>query len=212
MKSIFYSLAICLALTVFSGCATIRKIKNYDDCQEQVNLLSARLQEAQAIVVETEAQKEDELDRMKRQLSQKLGAELSEYKAKLERTERGLVITFMAEIFFKSGKADLLEDAKKSLKSVSDVLKKQALDSVIAVEGHTDNVPIKYSTWKSNWELAAARAVSVVHYFVDDCGLDPSRLQARSFGEHHPVADNAEAKGRQQNRRVEIVIVPPVKR
>lgn len=212
MKFSFIILAMIFSVTTLSGCATLRKARGYDDCQEQVNLLKSRLQEAQTVVQETKESKEDELDRMKRQLSQKLGKELSEYKAKLERTERGLVITFMAEVFFKSGKADLLDDAKKSLKSVSEVLTKQSMDSFVAVEGHTDNMPIKYSGWKSNWELASARALSVVHYFVDDCGLDPQLLQARSFGQHHPVASNDSKEGRQQNRRVEIVIVPVLKR
>lgn len=212
MKACLFLVAIIFSMVSLSGCATLKKARGYDDCQEQVNLLKSRLQEAQVEVKETQASKEDELDQMKRQLSQKLGQELSEYKAKLERTERGLVITFMAEIFFKSGKAELLEEAKKSLKSVSEVLAKQAHDSTIAVEGHTDNVPIKYSGWKSNWELASARALSVVHYFVDECGLNPELLQARSFGQHHPVASNDNKEGRQQNRRVEIVIVPVLKR
>ncbi len=88
------------------------------------------------------------------------------------------------------------------------VLKETVPDSPVAVEGYTDNEPIKYSGWKSNWELSSARALAVVHYFIDRQGLDPVRLRAVGFGEHHPVASNDAPEGRRQNRRVEVVILP----
>lgn len=186
---------------LLSGCATVNKIKNYDSCQEQVNLLKARL-------AETQEKQETQLEAVERELSSQLGEELAKYKAKLEMTERGLVLTFLAEVFFKSGKADILDDAKVSLKKVSTVLKKEAAGTFLAVEGHTDNVPIKYSGWKSNWELASARALSVLHFFEDECGIDPARLKSVSYGEYSPVKSNDSSVGRKQNRRVEIVILP----
>ncbi len=81
-------------------------------------------------------------------------------------------------------------------------------DNQVAVEGHTDNQPIKHSGWRSNWELSTARALAVLHYFVDTRGLPPTRFQVIGVGEQRPVASNETAQGRQQNRRVEIIIVP----
>jgi len=76
------------------------------------------------------------------------------------------------------------------------------------VEGHTDNEPIKYSGWRSNWELSSGRALAVVHYLIDKRNLEPDRIRAVGFGEFQPVASNDAPEGRRQNRRVEIVILP----
>ncbi|MGB3112323.1 MAG: OmpA family protein, partial [Candidatus Omnitrophota bacterium] len=73
--------------------------------------------------------------------------------------------------------------------------------------GHTDNVPITYSNWASNWELSTARATNVLHY-MESKGVSPDRLSATGYGEHHPVASNAAETGQARNRRVEIVILP----
>ena len=141
-------------------------------------------------------------------LAKSLKSELDSYKAKLEMTERGLIITFLAEIFFSSGKDVLQESAKETLQKVAIVLNKAVIDSNIAVEGHTDNVPIKHSSWKSNWELSSARALAVVHHFIDEANIAPQRLSARGYGEYQPVASNDTTEGKQQNRRVEIIILP----
>jgi chemotaxis protein MotB len=78
----------------------------------------------------------------------------------------------------------------------------------VGIEGHTDNVPIKVSGWKSNWELSSARAMSVLHYLVDRKGIAGNRVAAIGYGEFRSVASNDSKEGRRQNRRVEIVILP----
>ena len=80
---------------------------------------------------------------------------------------------FVAEVFFDSGKADLRPEAYPILDKVAEFLKEEVPDRNVAIEGHTDNEPIKYSGWKSNWELSTARALSVLHYLVDKKGIDP---------------------------------------
>ncbi|MDZ4241862.1 MAG: flagellar motor protein MotB, partial [Candidatus Omnitrophota bacterium] len=122
----------------------------------------------------------------------------------------GLVITFVAEVLFDSGKDKLRSEAKEKLDKVAPVLNTTVRDLNVGIEGHTDNQPIKHSGWKSNWELSAARALSVLHYIEDNHGTDPARLSAIGYGEHRPVTSNDAREGRQQNRRVEIVILPPV--
>ena len=74
----------------------------------------------------------------------------------LSMEERGLVITFLDEVLFDSGKAKIRTEAYTALDKVASVVVSKAPDLNIGIEGHTDNVPIKYSGWKSNWELSRA--------------------------------------------------------
>ena len=148
-----------------------------------------------------------ELEEAKALLERRLKDEIRDKQVKLDITKRGLVITFVDEVLFDSGKAKLKDKACPVLDKVVGVIKEKVADRNIGIEGHTDNQPIKYSGWKSNWELSAARATTVLHY-LENTGLDPGKLQATGFGEYRPVASNDTAEGRQQNRRVEIVILP----
>jgi len=149
-----------------------------------------------------------ELERAKQELENRLQKEIADKQVKVEMMDRGLVITFVAEVLFDSGKAKLREDALGKLDKVAGVLNTTVRDLNVGIEGHTDNVPIKYSGWKSNWELSSGRAMSVLHYMLDNQGIDPPRLSATGYGEYQPVASNDTAEGRQKNRRVEIVILP----
>ena len=209
--------AIILFLLVFSssGCAYIQKAKKTDELEiENANLRNriAQLEKQKAKEVKQVYEQKDkelsELERAKRELEESLKKEIGEYKAKLQMTERGLVITFVSEIFFASGKDIVKEDGKTTLDKVAEVLNRDVPNSNVAIEGHTDNDPIKYSGWKSNWELSSARALAVLHYLVDECKVEPQRLSANGYGEFHPVAPNDSPQNKQKNRRVEIVILP----
>ena len=141
-------------------------------------------------------------------LEQRLKQEIDDKQVRLEMAERGLVITFVAEVLFDSGKAKIRRKAYSSLDKVARVLKEEVPNMEIGVEGHTDNQPIKFSGWRSNWELSSARAMSVLHYLVDERGIGPERVSAIGHGEYKPIASNDAKDGRQLNRRVEIVILP----
>ena len=149
-----------------------------------------------------------EMERAKRELEDRLKREISDKEVKVEMLEKGLVITFVLEVLFDSGKAELKEDSLAKLGKVAGVLQTTVLEMNVGIEGHTDNDPIKYSGWKSNWELSSHRALSVLHYLVDQEGVDPERLSATGYGEFKPVAGNDSKQGKQKNRRVEIVILP----
>ena len=149
-----------------------------------------------------------ELERAKAELDDRLKKEIADKEVKVEMLERGLVITFVSEVLFDSGKAKLRAESLGKLNKVASVLQTTVKDLNVGIEGHTDNVPIKYSGWKSNWELSSARAMSVLHHMVDQEGVEPHRLSATGYGEYHPVASNDAKEGRQKNRRVEIVILP----
>jgi chemotaxis protein MotB len=154
---------------------------------------------------------EDEVDRLS-----KIKAELEEKLRGIEGVSlsmenRGLVITFLDEILFDSGKIVVKANAMDALDRVAGVITSKASDLNIGVEGHTDSDPIKYSGFKSNWELSASRATSVLHY-LESKGVSSQRMAAIGYGEHRPVADNGTAAGKRKNRRVEIVILPELKK
>lgn len=152
----------------------------------------------------------DDLTQTKNLLEDRLSQEIKNNQVRLEMMEKGLVVTFVADVLFDSGKARIKEDAYPILDKVAVVLRENVPDLNVGIEGHTDNVPIKFSNWKSNWELSTSRALSVLHYFADERGISPERLSAIGYGEYKPVASNDTAEGRQMNRRVEIVILPQV--
>ncbi len=119
--------------------------------------------------------------------------------------KRGLVITLMDSVLFESGSADLSGGSRQTLDQVAEILKD--LPHPIRVEGHTDNTPIATGRFPSNWELSTARATNIVRYFIEGHDFDPSRLTAAGYGEYHPVAPNSSIKGKQKNRRVDIVVL-----
>lgn len=157
----------------------------------------------------TDIEKIEELVRVKKELEEKLERELTDKKVRLDLLEKGLVITLVTdEVLFDSGKEKLRPEAYPILDKVADFLIKSVPENFIGIEGHTDNQPIKYSGWKSNWELSTARALSVLHYLINEKGISPERISATGYGEYRPVASNETEEGRQLNRRVEIVIIP----
>lgn len=153
--------------------------------------------------------------REKEQGLNQLRAKLDDLNVQLEETNRGLTMTIVDELLFKPGKAELSAGGADLLGKVATIIQSSFPDRELLIEGHTDNQPIQYSSWKSNWELGAARALTVLHELAESQGFEPSRLSATSFGEHRPVAPNLTPEGRAQNRRSVIVILPekmPVQR
>lgn len=140
-------------------------------------------------------------------LEQRLKQEIADKQVKLEMAERGLVLTFVAEVLFDSGKAKIRPEAEESLAKVASVITEKVADRDIGIEGHTDNEPIKVSGWRSNWELSTSRATSVLH-LLEEKGVSPRQMVAAGYGEYRPVTSNDSLDGRKQNRRVEIVILP----
>ena len=109
-------------------------------------------------------------------------------------------------VLFPSGSADLSKAGNATLAEVTEVL--LALkDRRFLVAGHTDNVPIKTRKFKNNWVLSTARAVSVVEFMIG-AGFPADKLAAAGYADQDPVGDNATEEGREQNRRIEIILVP----
>ena len=205
-KLIFHAVIIGAVLTA-SGCTTLHKSSRYDQLQVENDYLRSLVKEMEA-ENNLEQQRLAELENAKRELEQRLQQEIRDDQASLRMTARGLVVTFQDKIFFNSGQAEITSAGKETLAKVARVLNQDVPGSQVAIEGHTDNVPIKYSGWKSNWELSSARALAVLHDLIDDAQVAPQRLSAVGYGEFAPIADNATPQARRKNRRVEIVILP----
>jgi len=188
-----------VALLVTTGCA-INIYKKSPKDKAKIIELSGEVER----LSEQRAREKKEFEDMKRELEKKLRGD----NVKLDLSDRGLVLTLADNILFDSGKAEVKENARPILDKIIVVIKKKAPDKNVGIEGHTDNVPIKHSGWKSNRELSTARANNVYHYLVKVGGLDPAKLTTMGYGEFRSVSGNDTEKGRAKNRRVEIVILP----
>ncbi|HPF72331.1 MAG: OmpA family protein [Rhodanobacteraceae bacterium] len=116
-----------------------------------------------------------------------------------KQTERGLVVT-LGDVLFETDKAVLKPGAMHNLDKLVAALSEHP-DTTVAIEGHTDST----GSDSYNMDLSRRRAESVVSYLVGQ-GIDRSRLSAKGLGEGYPVASNDTSAGRQQNRRVEMII------
>jgi chemotaxis protein MotB len=120
-----------------------------------------------------------------------------------------MVVKMPAGVLFSSGHAELSPDGVKTVTEVARVLK-QFPERRFEVGGHTDNMPVRpdaTAPFKNNLELSTARALTVANQLVA-AGVNPARLSAAGFSEFEPVASNAREVGRQENRRIELVLVP----
>jgi chemotaxis protein MotB len=122
--------------------------------------------------------------------------------------KNGKVYVSMSDkLLFRSGSSTVEQKGLQALKLLADVLGKNP-DIDILIEGHTDNVPIKTSVYKDNWDLSVARATSIVRILSSDYKITPTRMIASGRGEYFPKADNETPEGRARNRRTEIILSP----
>ena len=118
-----------------------------------------------------------------------------------------MIVKLPASVLFPSGSAELSKEGQSALTDVAHILR-QFPDRRFEVAGHTDNVPVgPPSPFKNNLELSTARALTVATFLVGG-GMNPARLSAAGYSEFQPVASNAHEAGRQENRRIEIVLLP----
>ncbi len=128
----------------------------------------------------------------------------SKVETRLDR--QGLVITLLSDkAYYDSGSADLRPETKRLLDVVAAQVR--GVKNDVRVEGSTDNVPIATSAYPSNWELSAARATGVTRYLVEHEKIVPTRISFAGYGQFHPKFANDSPAHRQQNRRVDIVIL-----
>ncbi len=116
-----------------------------------------------------------------------------------------LVFVLGERVTFPVGQAKLLRTSQPTLKRIANMIASQK-DFKVLVSGHTDNTPIDTHQFPSNWELSAARAISVAKALSQN-GVDPLRLSIQGYAEYHPLHPNSTRANRQANRRVEITLI-----
>lgn len=174
----------------------------------------ARRAQLEAEVAEQRKRREAEL-RMAQESYQKLIADLQTEITRKDITihefKDQLAITIVDRVLFPSGQATLTPEGRRILEKVGQVLAR-GTDRLIQIEGHTDNQEIGPELKKrfaSNWELSTARATEVVRYILANTPLPAERLLAVGRADTLPVSSNTTEAGRQQNRRIEIILLPP---
>jgi len=150
------------------------------------------------------AQKQRDLEQSAKLISNALGQEIRSGSVDVETAGRKIIIRVREKASFGSGRAELKEAFRPILARVAEILK--GTDGKIIVAGHTDNVPIYTERFRSNWELSAARAVSVAHEMMLATNVPAERFLIQGFADTEPVAKNDTPANRARNRRVEIIL------
>jgi chemotaxis protein MotB len=170
----------------------------------KLGIQESRVEQTSGEMEEEGASSEQDLQDLKKHLQQYIDANQLNAVITLEDKSRGIEVSLKDVILFDSGKAALIPSSLPLLEDITKLL--GTIDHPISIEGHTDNVPIRNSNFRSNWELSSARALAVLHYF-EDKGIAPERLQFTGFADKKPVFPNDTAEHRQANRRVSIIIL-----
>lgn len=172
--------------------------------KEDAEAAQARLERAKRELEATGGRLKEKQTELERERAARLAAEQSLADvAKVKEESRGMVITLDGSVLFTTGRATLLPIAQNKLSQVAKVLQDQDESKRIVVEGHTDS----RGSDSANMALSQQRAQAVRDYLVSQ-GISSNRISAVGKGESQPVADNATAEGRANNRRVEIVVSP----
>ena len=121
-------------------------------------------------------------------------------------------MSLASTVLFDPGEVRVKEDAKAALLALAGAIAQRFPDRGVRVEGHTDSTTPRRIAhrYPTNWEISAARSLAVLNVLVQEGGVSRERAFAAAYGHHRPVKDNSTPEGREANRRVNIVIMPPV--
>lgn len=159
----------------------------------------------QQLTEKSKQKDETELISVQRKLNVYIKAHNLQDKLVTSLTNEGLLVTFRDNILFTSGSAEISDKDKELVSEISNLLIINPSRHII-ISGHTDNIPIKNAQYNSNWELSVSRAVNFMKVLLENDKLNPSNFSAKGYGEYNPIAKNTTEKGREKNRRVEILI------
>ncbi len=208
------------ALTLEAQAAAALMSQQLQDMQRELEKLAAALDASDKLTAEQKAQISDLGRRMNRALAgkvQELQRSRSEFFGRLRDilgTRPGVTIVgdrfvFQSEVLFASGSADLNLEGQRQMSQLARTLLDVSrtipsdINWIMRVDGHTDTAPISTAQFRSNWELSAARAISVVRYLITQ-GVPAERLAAAGFGEYQPIDPGNDVTARARNRRIEL--------
>jgi chemotaxis protein MotB len=193
-----------------------------DECKHESGELSGRLGESEktkgqlakekeataAELAELRKQREASEKRLEafRQLRDRFKQLVDTGKLQVAFRNGQMVLKLPSGILFPSGQAELTPQGQAALGEVTKILM-EFKDRRFVIAGHTDTDRIKSKKFKDNWDLSNARALSVVKFMIG-AGFPPKNVGAAGYGEFDPVAPNDTEQNKQQNRRIEIILVP----
>jgi chemotaxis protein MotB len=185
---------------IASGSGVLDGGKSPIDGQEAIAQLDAQAAAAAA--------QKAQLGEAKKEIEDALAGKGLGDKVTFRLEDRGLVLQIVSdEVLFDLGRAELRPEGSSVLDGLVPAL--QEVPNQLAVEGHTDNHPIRGGPFPTNWELSTARATTVLRYLVEHHGIAADRIAAAGYADTHPVAANDSPTDQARNRRVEIVILAP---
>ena len=170
----------------------------------ELSIMNLPIEKSRQIVV-TERQKSQSNARTFLKVANSITASKVPDGVKITSTERGLSIRIKDEALFSSGNADLNPQIKEFLDLIAGLVRE--LPNLIAVEGHTDNRPIRTATYPSNWDLSTARANTLLRYFTEQHHLRADRFSSTGFAGTRPIESNSTSEGQAANRRVELIVL-----
>jgi len=231
-------IALCLSLILLSACVSKKEYvaleTKSNQTQAQLELDKQNLQaqisklnsennrlldtieglktelKQEKMAVQQKEREVSELDKTRKEIESSLKEQIAQKDIKLEEIEGKLKVTFVDKILFDSGSVMIKPKGQEVLLKLADSFRDNK-DQNIAVEGHTDDVQIGSALldrFPTNWELSTARSTAVVRFLQEKGNIGPERLTASGFSYHRPVASNETPEGREQNRRIEIILVP----
>lgn len=220
VRKMILSVGLVVVLSALTGCTNWQQRYNeldvehqnltglYENCVASLDMSAS--EKAQLSQQLSQAQRQ--LEEMRRQIDERRAtpAEATGFQVgDVEVDERAgtITVTLPNTILFASGQADLKSATSRELDHIYSVIRERYSGRKIDVVGHTDTDPIRRTRdkWQDNWDLSAARALSVLRYLVDR-GMPPANIRAVGCGETRPVAPNTTAANKAKNRRVEIVV------
>ncbi|HBC57306.1 MAG TPA: hypothetical protein DCZ03_09095, partial [Gammaproteobacteria bacterium] len=172
---------------------------------EQQQLDKALNEAMQMVSSNLETENSEIADRKMNEIIDELKEEIAAGVVSYEVFDEKLILRFEERVSFPSAESALRVEFLPVLEKISGALAET--QGKIVVAGHADNIPINTARYRSNWDLSAARAASVVHHLIQSGAVPPQRLIAEGHGDAHPLFPNTTAENRAKNRRVEIVLV-----
>lgn len=220
MRKTIVALGMAVVVALMTGCTNWKQryteldvehenLKGlYENCVASLDTSAS--EKAQLSQQLSQAQRQ--LDEMKRQIDQKQAtpAQATGFQVgdvAVDEKAGTITVTLPNTILFASGQAALKSATSQELDHIYSVIRERYSGRKIDVVGHTDTDPIRKTKdkWQDNWDLSAARALTVLRYLVGR-GMQPENIRAVACGEALPVASNNTAANKAKNRRVEIVV------
>ena len=226
LRMLFFSMIIVSCSYFLGACASTQKIKKENSQLkiknqelavelESLREKEQRLKEQEQKIIEIDAERlaliesgkeRDERLKTYEKIFAQLKQQIISDKFKVRFKGDKLILALSSDLLFHSGAAEVTKEGLKTLEEIAQILRGVA-DRSFQIEGHTDDVPISSKKYPSNWELASARALAVLH-ILREGGVKEELLSAASYSNFRPLHSNQNAKGRALNRRVEIALIP----